>query len=298
MKTMLTAAVVLYCAIANTAWSGPGGAEVIRLPFRALDTGTDPQHKTPDEQVKMLKDLGYDGIGPGVGADSTKPTMWAALDKYDLKMTGLYQAVRLDATPPPTAESFRPVLEILKGRGTILMLAIVRVDSLKPSSPEGDDKVVALLRPLADLADEYGVRIALYPHINNWVERVDDAVRVARKADRKNLGVMFNLCHWLAVDGRDLEATLKPAMPWLFAVTINGATVGEGKGWDKLIQPLGQGSYDVSRIVRTLVRLGYRGPVGLQLFGVKGDAEGNLRRSIEAWRTMTKNLGASAAGAN
>ena len=73
------------------------------------------------------------------------------------------------------------------------------------------------------MAEEAQVRIALYPHAGFWVERVEDAVRLAARVDRKNLGVTFNLCHWLKVDGRNLDTSLAQARPYLFLVTINGA---------------------------------------------------------------------------
>ena len=47
---------------------------------------------------------------------------------------------------------------------------------------------------------------------------------MAEKVDRPNVGVMFNLCHWLRVDKqRDYKSLLKRAMPRLWAVSINGA---------------------------------------------------------------------------
>jgi hypothetical protein len=54
-----------------------------------------------------------------------------------------------------------------------------------------------------------------------------DAVRLARKVGRKDVGVGFNLCHFLKLDDeRNLELRLKEAMPDLFAVSINGTDGG------------------------------------------------------------------------
>jgi hypothetical protein len=38
--------------------------------------------------------------------------------------------------------------------------------------------------------------------------------------------------------------------------------------------------------MRTLDALGYKGPVGLQCYGIEGDARLHLQRSIAAWRKM------------
>jgi len=136
------------------------------------------------------------------------------------------------------------------------------------------------------------VRVALYPHYGFWVERVEDAVRVAKKVNRKNVGVTFNLCHWLRVDEEEnMQSVIKLAMPYLFVVTINGAD-SDGKDWKELIQTLDRGSFDISRFLRTLNDCGYTGPIGLQGYGIGGDAYDNLKRSMNAWRQLSKRIAA------
>ena len=69
-------------------------------------------------------------------------------------------------------------------------------------------------------------------------------------------------------------------------VSINGADAGETNemDWDRLIQPLGSGSFDVRSVVTLLDELGYAGPIGLQCYNVAGDPVDNLRRSLATWR--------------
>jgi sugar phosphate isomerase/epimerase len=117
---------------------------------------------------------------------------------------------------------------------------------------------------------------------------VEDAVRVAKKVNRTNVGVTFNLCHWLRVDEEEnMRSLMKLAMPYLFVVTINGADSG-GEGWKHLIQTLDRGSFDTSRFLRTLEDCGYTGPIGLQGYDIGGDAYENLKRSMSAWRQLCK----------
>jgi sugar phosphate isomerase/epimerase len=113
-------------------------------------------------------------------------------------------------------------------------------------------------------------------------------MRVADKVDRPNVGVMFNLCHWLRVDkSRDYQSLLKQALPRLWAISINGADEQDDKpGWARYIQPLDQGSFDVAGFLRTLKELGYTGPIGLQCYGIGGDAREHLARSLAAWRRL------------
>jgi hypothetical protein len=118
-------------------------------------------------------------------------------------------------------------------------------------------------------------------------------LRIADKLDRKDVGVTFNLCHWLKVDGlRDPEYVLRRAVPRLMFVTINGADSGETqkKGWKQLIQPLGSGTYDVTVLLRILRAAGYRGPIGLQGFGIGMDSRELLTNSIRAWNDIQANV--------
>ena len=262
--------------------------------FFAMDTGTrDAAHQSIESQVSMIKDLGFAGFGPAyVDAQSVRETL-ASLDKYDLKMFALFIVANLDGGKSAVTPRLAEAIQSLKGRDTLLWLAL-QSQKFKPSSSEGDAEAVPALREISRLAEEAGLRVALYPHANFWVQRVEDAVRLADEAGGKNLGVTFNLCHWLEVDGRDLDATLELARPRLFAVTINGADTG-GKSWAQLIQPLDRGTFDAGQVLKSLIRLGYTGPIGLQHYGIGGSAEENLKHSMEGWRKLSARAVAEAA---
>ena len=130
------------------------------------------------------------------------------------------------------------------------------------------------------------MKIAFYPHANFWVEKVDDGVRLAKKINRSNVGTVFNVCHFLKKDDPEmLEQKLKKAMPYLFLVSINGADSGDTNNmeWDKLIQPLGRGDYDILNVLTILKELDYKNPVGLQCYNIKGEPEVFLKESITTW---------------
>jgi len=81
-----------------------------------------------------------------------------------------------------------------------------------------------------------------------------------------------------------MTARLKEALPHTFHGEHHGAD-HEGD-WDRLIQTLDRGSFDVRSFVRTLESMGYKGPIGLQCYNIKGDREENLKRSMAAWRSF------------
>jgi sugar phosphate isomerase/epimerase len=258
-------------------------------PFFALCMDThDARKRTLPQQAGLLKELGYDGLGH-LWLDDVAERLSTA-DAAGLKVYQIYLNVFLDRGQEPYDPRLKDVLTLLKGRET--MLAVL-IKGAKPSDERLDPTAVRLLREIANLARPVGVRVALYPHSKFWLERVEDALRLARKVEREEVGVMFNLCHWLAVDDeKNLEPLLSAAKPHLFAVTINGADraadIQAGKG--KWIQPLDSGTFDNFRLLKLLVALGYKGPIGLQCYGLPGDAREHLARSITAWRRLVGRL--------
>jgi len=256
------------------------------LPFFAMDTATkDDKHQTAKEQVEMVKELGYAGIGCTAGKGLAE--MAKELDKNGLRLFTVYLGINIDPDQPKYGPELKETIEVLRGRNGMLWL-FVRSKKLKPSDSAGDERAAKILREVADMAAEANVRVALYPHTGFWVERVEDAVRIAKQVDRKNVGVTFNLCHWLMVDDeKNAESLIKLAMPDLFVVTINGADSG-GRDWKTLIQTLDRGTFDMRRFLGTLYDCGYTGPMGFQGYGIGGDARDNLKRTMNAWRELHK----------
>jgi sugar phosphate isomerase/epimerase len=255
-------------------------------PFFAMDNIA---RGGPDVAPAMLRELGYDGFGGRVPDETMAP----AIAAKGLTFFNGYHVINLDPAKPALDESLRGWLTAMRPHHTVLWLAINKVAGPdgKPravSSAEADAFVLTQVRAIADAARANGVKVALYPHTGFWLARVEDALRVADQLNRADVGVTFNLCHWLKVEGgeRDPAPVLRAALPRLMFVTISGADAGDSRtmGWDRLIQPLDAGSYDVGAFVRTVRKIGYQGPVGFQGFNIKADPREVLTRTIDAWR--------------
>jgi len=247
----------------------------------------DAKKRSYQEQAVMLKELGYDGVGH-VWLDGVAERL-KTLDAAGLRLFQITMTVDLAPGKTPYDARFKDVLALVKGRH---MQFDLLVGGMPPSDASADPRAVAILREMSDLALDSGAQLLLYPHVMNWIERIEDSVRVAGKVDRPNVGVMFNLCHWLRVDKqRDYKPLLRQAMPRLWAVSINGADEFDpNPGWDHYIQPLDKGSFDVAGLLKTLKELGFSGTVGLQCYGIGGDAREHLARSMTAWRKMSGEL--------
>ncbi|MBI2927509.1 MAG: sugar phosphate isomerase/epimerase [Verrucomicrobia bacterium] len=277
-------------AIALLAWCSVLSAGLPN-PFFAFCIDThDAKKRSLQEQAELLKELGYDGVGH-LWLDHV-PERLKTLGDAGLKLFQIY--LRVDVAPDakqPFDPRVKEVLPLLKGRDVVLAAL---VGGGKPSDEARDPRAVELLRELADLARPHGVKIALYPHTGDWLERVEDALRVTKKVERPNVGVMFNFCHWLKVDEeKNLKPILQAARPHLFAVSLNGsdrgADIRAGRG--RWIVPLDEGEFDLLALLKTLKEIGYTGPIGLQCWGIPGDAREHLARSIAAWRKLNLRLG-------
>lgn len=274
-----TFALIAVAAAATTVFAADN-------PFFAMDNIA---RGGPGVAPAMLRELGYDGFGGRVPDEAMLPAVRAA----GLKFFNAYHVLDLNPAQPAPHGPLRTWLEAMRGQDTVLWLAINKV--AKPdgklhavSATAADDYVVAEVRRIADAAKASGLRVALYPHAGFWLARVEDALRVADRLDRTDIGVTFNLCHWLKVEGadRDPVPVLRAALPRLKFVTISGADTGDTRSmsWDRLIQPLDAGTYDLRGFMRSLRGVGYMGPVGFQGYNIKGEPRDILARSIAAWR--------------
>ena len=260
-----------------------------RPTFFAMDTAA---RLEPAECAQVLADLGYAGLG---GRPATAKAHAAALQAKGLAYFNGYFVADFLSGQVDLPPELTKAVDDLAGTGGTLWLAVNKVTlplGLSLGPEYGDTVVVPQLRQLVTYARSKGVKISLYPHAGFWAARFETCVRVASKVDNPNLGVTFNLCHWLKVEGseRDPLPLIKEALPRLNFITINGADNGDTQnlGWDKLIQPLGRGSYDVGAFVAKTRAAGYREPFGFQGFGIKMDSKELLKESMEGWGKIAK----------
>lgn len=230
-----------------------------------------------EEQAALLKELGYAGL-------CTRPTnaskeLISALDRHEIKVMASYIVLRATPDTCPVPQEAVDHINRLKGRDTLVWLGVTGMTT--------DAVVLPAIEAVADVARANGLQVALYPHIGFHTHTVRSCLRLVKEVNRPDVGVSFTLCHFLAQhDHTELEATIHAAAPHLKLVQINGANrrqTGPDR-WAELIQPLGKGSLDLSRVLRTLRQVGYDGSFNLQCYGIKRPARDHLKVSMEAWR--------------
>jgi sugar phosphate isomerase/epimerase len=266
-----------------------GGDARPAYPFYAMDTAFQRGGLTTEQQLDLVKELGFDGIAWTETAPETAAAVAASAEKRGLKIHAIYCQARVTPDGQLThGPQLEKLMAALKGRGTIFWLHIggqgPAFDTLT-----GKEPLVGTLRGLADVAAKNDLRVAIYPHVGEWTARFGDATTVAKLVDHPRFGVTFNLCHCLAMgDEENIPKLLTVAKPVLFTVTINGADKGlKGAQWNRLIQTLDKGTFDLQVVLGTLREIQFTGPIGFQGYGIAGDARSILAPTIAAWRKLT-----------
>jgi len=238
---------------------------------------------SPEQQAGFAREYGF----AGTVFDHARqiPERLRALDEAHLQLFFLWLTVDISHGQIQYESGMEAAIEALQGRGTVVWVAIQGDDAAGTAGAE--ERAIQAVDRISDLASRSNLRVALYPHYGFYLARFRDVVRLAERVGRSNVGVTFNLCHELR-SGLDpeIDRLLNQAIPRLYGVTVNGAD-RQGRDWTTLIQPLGRGDYDVAGLVRTVSKAGYRGPFGIQCYGLKGDPGVYLKQSMAAWRVLS-----------
>jgi sugar phosphate isomerase/epimerase len=243
----------------------------------------DAKHRSIPEQARVLRELGFDGAGYPLWLDENLEKNLKTLDDAGLGVYLLYTTVNVNPKAKPFDSRVPAAIAKLKGRPVTVC---VLLQGLPPGDPQGEEPAVKILRRLGDAAAAAGVRISIYHHTGDWTASILDALKIVRKTNHPQVGVNFNLCHWLMVDGdKDYRPVLRENADKIFMVTINGAKLGAKTWTNGLIQPLDQGDFDNRQLLATLREIGYRGPIALMCYGIPGDAQEHLQRSMKVWKT-------------
>jgi hypothetical protein len=270
--TMHKHLIVLTSLLLLTGCAMFSGNEAFAPEFFAFYNGVD--FGLPDNEAQTLKELDYDGISQiQVKQGDELTSRIAAYDQAGLKILSVYLNVH---DTPLDPEVFQP----LTNRGAMLELTVRK---MTPTTVEA-------IRQTVESAAQMDIRVVLYPHYRFAVDTMPKALELVEKVNHPNLGVMFNLCHFLKCENADdLELILEQAALRLFSVSTSGGDEG-GRDWSELIQTLDKGNFPQVRLFSKLKELNYKGPVCLQCYKVPGDKRANLKTSRTAWQEILSEL--------
>jgi sugar phosphate isomerase/epimerase len=276
-RSFVTSVVASCVTLASLDARGSDGGAAAGLPnsIFAYEFG----EISPAQQAGFAREYGFEGTVFDHAVQM--PERLRALDEAHLQLFFLWLTIDISNGQIKYEPGMEDAIEALRGRGTIVWVAV------QGGGTGAEERTIQAVDRVSDLASRSNLRVALYPHYGFYLAQFRDVVRVAERVGRSNVGVTFNLCHELRA-GFDPQFAqlLDKAMPRLYGVTINGAD-RQGRDWNTLIQPLGRGDYDVTELVRAITKAGYRGPFGIQCYGLKGDPGAYLKQSMTAWHALS-----------
>lgn len=268
-------------AMASIALFALAGSLHAERDFFVFDNGlTDV--KSPENQAALLRKLGYAGIC--TRPQNASPEFLAAMDRHGIRIAATFVSLPATGAGQDVPGDVRDHILRIKDRKPFVWLAV-------NNKVADDDATVSLIRKICDLSAENGLEVVLYPHVGFKIHTAAECESFRKLADRPNLGTSFSLCHFLCQqDMAGLEAELKSLAPHLKLVQISGADVipPGNPDWQRLIQPLGQGNFDMARVMRALDAIGYKGSVNLQCYQIKQPADQHLASSMKTWKQLNK----------
>lgn len=238
-----------------------------------------------DKRIALAQELDYDGVAWSL--DDIAATR-EACESRGIDLISAYAVLRLNDknTASRIAKVIAAIDTLANGPGQI-WLALQHA-TLKPADIAGDETAIATLQQILTHANRTGVEVALYPHTGFWLETTEQALRLCNSINHQQLGVCFNLCHFLRNhQNSDPSELLARCGKKLAAVTINGADLA-GDNWATLIQPLGTGDFDLRELLATLDTIAFEGPTALQGYGIRMPARELLSTSMTAWRAAQR----------
>lgn len=243
-----------------------------------------------DARCEMACELGYTGVYESLSSGfphSSLKSLNEIPPRHAIPLAGIYYTADLHHLDRSVDEVSR-VIEEVKTADTIELSVHASEGIPARPEPELEKRLHRFLDRLLPLAQRSGKTLSLYPHIWFYVERIEQAVRVAREYGQPNLRVTFCGFHWYAVDGTGLAEKLTQAAPLLHRVNVCGTRrLPQGTpGLPATIECLSQGEFDHFALLCLLNRISYSGPIGLQGYSAGGDVYMRLQTSLAAYKSM------------
>ncbi|RZI68365.1 MAG: xylose isomerase, partial [Pseudomonas sp.] len=200
-------------------------------------------------QCEMLAELGYDGITVSAwgGTPLTDLTLLPGVEaKHGLKVEGLY-------------------LVLHEGRNDLLLRRIIEsvegvelIELAVQTSVNGNAAILRFIESLLPIAEQRGLRIALYPHLHHVTQTTTQVVEICEHFNHPLLGASFNAYHWYASQEGHLQQRLDAMKPWLMQVVTSGSALSQlGWGGVATMEPVDRGEVDNFALLAALDRIGY-----------------------------------------
>ncbi|OAS86222.1 2-keto-myo-inositol isomerase [Metabacillus litoralis] len=215
--------------------------------------------RTMDKLPEYLKDHSIDDLANYFQTNHIKPLALNALVFFNNRDEAGYKNI---------INEYKDMLEVAKKIGAQYIVAVPLVTEEKILKKDIKNSCVEVLKELSDLAEPYGVKIALefVGHPQCTVNTFGQAYDIVEAVNRENVGVVFDCFHFHAM-GSDFADLNKADISKIFILHIDdtedfpiGFLTDEDRVWP------GLGAIDLDRMLSILKEKGYSGAVSVEIF--------------------------------
>ena len=142
------------------------------------------------------------------------------------------------------------------------------------------------LARVAPLAEALGIKILVEPEPGLLLENSREFKEFSKGAESAAIGLNFDIGHFFCA-GEDPKAAFEELFEWIGHVHLED--IAETRVHNHLI--LGHGAIQLSEVFKTMIRLGYKGDVSLELYPYVDTPEEAGRESLSYLRSLLKKSG-------
>lgn len=212
--------------------------------------------------------------------------------EYPQEIKGLLQEYGLTATAMEAATTDAERLGGLFALANELDIPIVNIGSGGTTGDEESTKqVIEHIGQLARLAGEYGVRLAVKPHVGQAIYNAATGLRLMEEVSEPALGLNFDPSHLFRANEEPQEVVHL----WkerILTSHFRDCSSREQRVGPPEAQIPGRGIVDLPATLRALHEIGYRGPLNLEVIGagsyelsramgVAAESRGYLHRCLQ-----------------
>lgn len=130
------------------------------------------------------------------------------------------------------------------------------------------DTVAENIRKIGDYAQTLGIKVALETH-PPLVTNAEVGIASMKKINHPNVGINFDTANmYYYTDGIDAAAELEKMIDYVTHVHLKDSNMGY-KEW--FFPAIGDGKIPFKRMIDTLTKAGYDGPLSLEIEGIEGE---------------------------
>lgn len=226
-----------------------------------------------------------------LASDLTAPEVRALLDELGLECV-LYQPFRdLEGMPEPQrSRAFQRIEQKFQVMQILGCDRILLCTNCSPLASPDEERIVADLRELGDLAARYGIRVG-YEALA-WARHIfdhRDAWRIVETVDHPNIGILLDSFHSLsrAIPSESIRA-IRPEKIVFVQLADAPILSMDLLYWSRHFRNLpGQGGFDLTSYVGELFRIGYQGPLSLEIFNDRFRANSARMVAQDGLRSLT-----------